>query len=152
MSNIGKRIELLTSSAWWDEGERTVVLEEDEHYIYFETADRNYCSLTHGSPAFKYLPKTENQEYYQKNRGEVLEQKKKYREELRETVVTALGSRCRECGFDKPYALDVKGGGGRGKAGYTTYLNRALNIVRLTPSQTDYYLMCANCQRKDGTE
>lgn len=150
MSNIGKRIRLLKTTTFWDEGQRFRVENEDELYLYFDNSDDKYCAIEKSLEGtdFEYMPLSDDQRYYNDNRNAVLEQKRSYRQDLKNLVVQRLGGKCKNCGYDKPAALDVKGGTPRGKQGYTAYYNTILRIVEMVPEHP-YMLICANCQRLD---
>jgi hypothetical protein len=148
--NIGRRIKVLTGTNFWDPGQRFRVVNEDEFYLYFDNSDGKYCAIEKKLEGtdFEFIAFSSDQEYYRENRNEVLEQKRAYRQDLKNLVVRTLGGRCANCGYDKPAALDVKGGTPRGKLGYTAYYNSVLSIIQMYPSHP-YFLMCANCQRLD---
>lgn len=148
MDNIGSRIVMLTGSAFWDPGQRFRIENEDEKYLYFDNSEKKYCAVekTLEGVDFRFLPKSSDQRYYSENRNAVLEQKRNYRQDLKNLVVRQLGGKCSVCGYDKPPALDVKGGTPRGKKGYTAYYNEVLRILEMFPNH-NYILMCANCQR-----
>lgn len=140
------KLKMLKTTAWWDEFSTFDVEQEDAVYFYFENLDDKYCAIEKKLEGqdFEIVEASSSQEYYQKNREDILEQKKQYRSSLKKAVIDKLGGRCVKCGYTGE-ALDIKGGQPRGrKEGYSVYLNRILRTVEMFPNH-EYHLMCANC-------
>lgn len=84
-----------------------------------------------------------SRDYYERKKDEIIEQKKEYRQAVRNEVLIRLGGRCSKCGHTDLRALTVIGEI-RGKdEGYTTYWNR---LYQMSLNPNHLVLLCANCK------
>ncbi len=93
----------------------------------------------------KHKKREYSHDYYQENKGELLEQQRERRQEQRAAAMQLLGGKCVHCGFSDWRALQIDHVHGGGHAEIRRLGSTWRMYQRVQKHLEDYQLLCVNC-------